>query len=64
MSRPRQDQQTVAPDGKPAAEQPDWRREFPIDASGDADVARRDFTQMLVLTSLASIVIFEYCVIC
>jgi nitrite reductase/ring-hydroxylating ferredoxin subunit len=44
---------TLAPDGRPAGEQPRWRRDFPIDAPEDEYVARRDFTKFMVLTSLA-----------
>ena len=44
---------SVAPDGRPAAEQPKWRRDFPIDWPQDVYIARRDFTKFLVLTSLA-----------
>jgi nitrite reductase/ring-hydroxylating ferredoxin subunit len=41
------------PDGCPEAEQPRWRRDFPIDVEADEYGARRDFTKFLVLTSLA-----------
>ena len=44
---------TVAPDGRPTAEQPRWRKDFPIDWPEDHYVARRDFTKFMVLTSLA-----------
>ena len=44
---------SAAPDGRPAAEQPKWRRDFPIDLPLDVYVARRDFTKFLILTSLA-----------
>lgn len=44
------------PDGKPEAEQPAWRRDFPIDAAQDAYVARRDYAKFLVLTSLGFVV--------
>jgi Rieske Fe-S protein len=47
---------TVAPDGRPQAEQPLWRRDFPIDWPEDRYVARRDFTRFLGLTSLAFVV--------
>ncbi len=46
----------VAPDGRPFSEQPEWRREFPIDVPKDNDVSRRNFTQFLGLTSLAFVV--------
>ena len=47
------DDVTVAPDGRPAAEQPQWRQDFPIDGPADQFVARRDFAKFLVLTSCA-----------
>lgn len=47
------EQISVAPDGRPLAEQPKWRRDFPIDGPQDVYIARRDFTKFLVLTSLA-----------
>src|ERR1051326_70023 len=47
------EQISVAPDGRPMAEQPTWRRDFPIDGPQDVYIARRDFTKFLVLTSLA-----------
>jgi Rieske Fe-S protein len=39
------------PDGRPLAEQPRWRRDFPIDVPDDDALARREFTKFLVLTS-------------
>jgi nitrite reductase/ring-hydroxylating ferredoxin subunit len=42
---------TVAPDGRPMAEQPRWRQDFAIDWPEDQHVARRDFAKFLVLTS-------------
>jgi Rieske Fe-S protein len=42
---------TVAPDQRPAHEQPRWRRDFAIDWPEDEFVARRDFAKFLVLTS-------------
>jgi nitrite reductase/ring-hydroxylating ferredoxin subunit len=42
---------TRAPDGRPLEAQPQWRKDFPIDAPRDHYVARRDFTKFLVLTS-------------
>jgi Rieske Fe-S protein len=45
------DDVTVAPDGRPMAEQPQWRQDFPIDWPQDQYVARRDFAKFLVLTS-------------
>ncbi len=47
---------TVPPDRGSMDQQPKWRRDFPIDASQDAYVARRDFTKYLGLTSLAFVV--------
>jgi Rieske Fe-S protein len=47
------EQHTTAPDGRPMACQPAWRREFPIDVPEDNYIARRGFTKFLVLTSLA-----------
>ncbi len=43
----------AAPDGRPAVEQPRWRRDFPVDLPEDNYVARRDFVKFLVLTSVA-----------
>lgn len=48
-----QEQTTVAPDGRPTDQQPQWRQDFPIDWPQDHYVARRDFTKFMVLTSLA-----------
>jgi Rieske Fe-S protein len=42
---------TVAPDLRPAADQPAWRQDFPIDWPQDHYVERRDFMKFLVLTS-------------
>ena len=42
---------TVAPDQRPHAEQPQWRKDFAIDWPEDQYVARRDFAKFLVLTS-------------
>lgn len=53
---PRDEMRTVPPDGKPAAEQPAWRQDFPVDWPQDHYVARRDFTKFLGLTSLAFVV--------
>lgn len=44
------------PDGRPEAEQPAWRRDFPIDWPEDHYVARRDYAKFLVLTSFAFVV--------
>jgi nitrite reductase/ring-hydroxylating ferredoxin subunit len=42
---------SLPPDGRPADEQPQWRKDFAIDWPQDNHVARRDFTKFLVLTS-------------
>ncbi len=47
---------TTTPDGKTDAEQPRWRKDFPIDWPEDNLVARRDFTKFMVLTSFAFVV--------
>lgn len=56
MSRRDPDEMTIAPDGRPLAEQPKWRRDFPIDVPEDHYVARREFTKFLALTSFAFVV--------
>jgi nitrite reductase/ring-hydroxylating ferredoxin subunit len=53
MSPHDEEKTAVGPDGKPLAEQPAWRQDFPLDWPEDNYVARRDFTKFLVLTSLA-----------
>ena len=53
MSARDPDELTIPPDGRPASEQPKWRRDFPIDVPQDQFVARREFTKFLVLTSFA-----------
>jgi Rieske Fe-S protein len=45
------DDVTLPPDGRPAEEQPVWRRDFAVDWPKDNHVARRDFAKFLVLTS-------------
>jgi Rieske Fe-S protein len=50
------EQTTIPPDGRPLDEQPEWRRDFPIDWPEDHYVARRDFTKFMVLTSFAFVV--------
>ncbi|MCL2777351.1 MAG: Rieske 2Fe-2S domain-containing protein [Polyangiaceae bacterium] len=47
------DEFTTAPDMRPLAEQPQWRKDFPVDYPTDQYVARRDFAKFLVLTSSA-----------
>lgn len=44
--------ESAAPNGRPLAEQPAWRQDFPIDWPQDHHVARRGFTKFLVLTSI------------
>ena len=56
MSNHDDDQPTSAPDGRPAAEQPAWRTDFPIDTPQDHYVARREFTKFLGLASLGFVV--------
>ncbi|MCC6320814.1 MAG: Rieske 2Fe-2S domain-containing protein [Phycisphaerales bacterium] len=41
----------LTPDGRAPGEQPQWRRDFPIDTAQDNFVARRDFTKFMVLIS-------------
>src|SRR5262245_40215119 len=53
MSETERDQITIPPDARPESEQPQWRRDFPIDWPQDHYVARRDFTKFMVLTSFA-----------
>lgn len=48
--------QSAPPDGRPASEQPRWRRDFPIDWAEDEYVSRRDFVKFVVLTSAALVV--------
>ena len=53
MATPIPDRETISipPDGRPAAEQPAWRQDFPIDWPQDLYVERRDFLKFMVLTS-------------
>jgi Rieske Fe-S protein len=46
-------ERTTAPDGQPAARQPAWRHDFPIDSPQDQYLARRDFTRFLMAASAA-----------
>ena len=46
-------ERTTAPDGRPLAQQPAWRQDFPIDLPQDQYLARRDFTRFLMLASAA-----------
>lgn len=41
----------ATPDGRPHAQQPKWRRDFPIDWAEDDYVSRRELTKFIVLTS-------------
>lgn len=50
------DQITLPPDGRPPGDQPDWRKDFPIDWPQDQYVARRDFAKFMVLTSFAFVI--------
>jgi len=50
------DRGTVPPDGRPLADQPKWRRDFPIDWAEDEYVSRRDLVKFIVLTSAALVV--------
>lgn len=47
------DQMSIAPDFRPAEDQPAWRNDFPIDWPQDVYVERRDFMKFMVLTSFA-----------
>ncbi len=47
---------TLAPDGRPMAEQPAWRTDFPIDWPQDHYVERRDFMKFMVLVSLSMVI--------
>ena len=47
------DCQTVAPDGRPAEEQPKWRQDFPIDWAQDEYISHRDLVKFMALTSAA-----------
>lgn len=47
------DQGTMPPDGRPAADQPKWRQDFPIDWAQDEYISRRELVKFIVLTSAA-----------
>ncbi len=51
MSLSQPEMEPEFPDGRPLAEQPRWRQDFPIDIPEDDSLARREFTKFLVLTS-------------
>jgi Rieske Fe-S protein len=53
---PAREQITIPPDGRPPADQPQWRQDFPIDWPQDQYVARREFSKFMVLTSFAFVV--------
>jgi Rieske Fe-S protein len=53
MSENLPDHARPTPDGRTPAEQPAWRRDFPTEVPEAEYVARRDFTKVLGLTSLA-----------
>ena len=57
------EQVTVPPDGRPLEEQPVWRQEFPIDWPQSEYVSRREFTRLLLVTSLAFVVGQTYIVV-
>ena len=44
---------SLPPDGGPPEAQPRWRRDFPVDWPADEYRSRREFTGLLLLTSLA-----------
>jgi Rieske Fe-S protein len=56
VSQQQQEERSAAPDGRPASEQPAWRREFPVDTVEDQYLCRRDFTLYMGLISLAFVV--------
>ncbi len=51
MDNPGTDSLSIPPDGRPPAEQPRWRQDFPIDWPADEYLTRREFTKFLMLTS-------------
>ena len=53
MRIPDPDHISAAPDGRPPAEQPLWRRDFAIDWPQEELRSRRQFIHMLALTSFA-----------
>ena len=50
---PRAEESAATPDGRPAAVQPRWRKDFPIDWDEAEYIARRDLVKFLLLTSFA-----------
>ncbi len=57
---PASEEPTVSPDGRPLEEQPVWRQEYPIDWPESEYVSRREFTRLLLVTSLAFVVGHAY----
>ncbi len=55
MPLPDEDSEVIstAPDGRPAKDQPTWRRDFPFDWPEDEYRSRREFVLFLMLTSAA-----------
>lgn len=53
MATPDLEELTATPDGRPAEEQPRWRRDFPIDWPLEEYLTRREFIKFLLLTSAA-----------
>lgn len=51
-----EEERSAAPDGRPWAEQPAWRREFPVDLAEDVYLSRRNFTRYMGLISFAFMV--------
>src|SRR4029077_4617504 len=49
------DHGTVPPDGRPLADQPKWRRDFPIDWAQDEYFSRLELVKFIVLTSAAMV---------
>lgn len=47
------DYNSIPPDGRPLTEQPEWRKDFPIDVPQDNYISRRELTKFLVLISAA-----------
>lgn len=56
MKQNGEEQEPIAPDGKPMSEQPAWRIAFPVEVAQEHYVERRDFTKFLGLTSLGFVV--------
>lgn len=54
---------SIPPDRGPAAAQPRWRRDFPIDWDDDDYVSRRDLLKYVVLTS-GAFVVGQFWILC